>query len=153
TSMHMPADRELGFAFHDYGLCSATADRGLPVVAGNLCAEEDALVIKNALAHVRATGHALLETEFGALNELPVVARQLAQYDAAMIPWMWWSYTGYVVPTDGNGVLGPASAPNIPMLATLARPYPQLIAGTPRAWSYAPAAHVLSLTYAVARAG
>jgi endoglycosylceramidase len=155
TSVAPPADPRLGFAFHDYSLCGTVLETaGAPSSAQDQCAPEDSLVLSNAEAHAAATGNALLETEFGATHDTETIARQLDQYDAAMIPWMFWSYTGYVDPYAPGGTLEPPTASDInwAMLTTLARPYPQLVAGTPISWSFDPAAKVFHLVYSPDRA-
>jgi hypothetical protein len=154
-SVAPPADPRLGFAFHDYSLCgTALETAGAPSSAQDECAPEDSLVLSNAGAHAAATGNALLETEFGAPTDTETIARQLDQYDAAMIPWMFWSYTGYVDPYAPGGTLEPPTASDInrAMLTTLARPYPQLVAGTPIGWSFDPATKVFHLVYSPDRA-
>jgi endoglycosylceramidase len=154
TYVTAPPDRGLGFAFHDYGLCSATSDGGLPVSAGSACAPEDAMVLSNAVDYSHANGTALLETEFGATSDTTTLRRELGQYDQSMIPWMFWSYTGYVDPYASDGRLLPPTDANVnhAMIDTLARPYPQLVAGTPGGWSFDPSTRVLSLRYSTARA-
>jgi endoglycosylceramidase len=160
TSMVPPSDPRLGFAFHDYPLCSAVAGAaGVgPPSSGTPCAPldatEDALVLANAEAHSAATGNALLETEFGASTDLSALSQQLGRYDASMMPWMFWSYTHYIDPYASDGTLEPATSANVnaPMLATLARPYPQLVSGTPVSWSYDPITKMFSLRYSPSRA-
>jgi endoglycosylceramidase len=155
THVTPPKDPELGFAFHDYGLCSASSDSGLPVSFGTDCGAEDKLVLSNAERHSAATGSALMETEFGATHDTAAIGQQLGAYDQHMVPWMFWSYTSYVDHTDANGNLLPASDANVDqaIASTLGRPYPRLVAGTPEAWSYDPAAHTLTAKWSTTRAG
>ncbi len=152
TSVKPPADPGLGFAFHDYSACG---DAGVPASEAASCAPEDAMVLANAVDYSRRTGTALLETEFGATFDTQQLAQQLAQYDQQMMPWMFWSYTRYIDPLAPDGTLEPPTASNLnrTMIRTLARPYPQLIAGTPIGWSYEPRTNVFTLRYSTRRAG
>jgi hypothetical protein len=81
-----------------------------------------------------------------------------------MVGWQYWQYCGCSDPTtQGPGdtqaiVKDPAKAPvgdnvEAAKLQILARPYPQLVAGTPKAWRFDPAARVFTLRYSTARAG
>lgn len=155
TSVVPPKDPQLGFAFHDYGVCSATSDAGLPVSTGSACQPEDQLVLDHAEQHSTSTGSALLQTEFGATTDTQALRTQLAQYDSARMPWMFWSYTHYVDTLNPDGSLKPATAGNFDqaMVETLARPYPQLVSGTPRQWSFDPQTKAFQLSYSTRRAG
>lgn len=158
TSVMPPSDPLLGFAFHDYPLCSAAANAASPSAAHPQCSladrSETSTVLSNARAHSATTGNGLLETEFGATMDTAALAGQLDQYDQEMIPWMFWSYTRYIVALSSDGTLKPAAAPNLnqAMLATLARPYPQLVAGTPIGWGFDAHTKVFSLQYSADRA-
>jgi len=148
TWMAPPHDPRLGFAFHDYSLCSLG---GVPISS---CSIEDRAVLSNAMAHSAATGNALLETEFGGTNDTSQLTQQLARYDQAMMPWMFWSYTGYIDPYTRSGTLEPPTPVNVnhTMLATLTRPYPQLVAGTPISWSFDSTTKVFAFRYSPVRA-
>lgn len=155
TNVVPPKDSRLGFAFHDYGVCSATSDGGLPVSVGSACRPEDQLVLDHAEQHSAATGSALLETEFGATTDTQALETELAQYDGARMPWMFWSYTHYIDGLNPDGSLKPATDGNLDqaMTRTLARPYPQLVAGTPTQWSFDPQNKRFRLSYTTRRAG
>ncbi|MBV8982448.1 MAG: cellulase family glycosylhydrolase [Acidimicrobiia bacterium] len=157
TSVTPPRDTNLGFAFHDYSGCSeyaGAAPAGSPKPPNALCQQLDDKVMNNAEAHSRETGSALLETEFGANSDTDGTAHQLDVFDHHMMPWMFWSYTNYVVAVNGNGSLKPASGSNVnsAMLSTLARPYPQLVSGTPKDWSFDTATRTFSFHYSPRRA-
>lgn len=157
TYMVPPKDPQLGFAFHDYPLCGIVGDVGdsigAPTPPDVGCTHD--MVMANAQAHSNATGSALLETEFGATMETRRLLPALAQYDQSMMPWMFWSYTRYITAYTADGkALKPATGANVnqAMLATLARPYPQLVAGTPVGWRFDPTSKAFTFRYSPARA-
>jgi endoglycosylceramidase len=158
TSVSPPTDPKLGFAFHDYPLCGSVSDgadqTGLPVPPTEACAANDSIVLGNAEAHATATRNALLQTEFGASTNIGRVTQQLDVSDQHTMPWMFWSYTRYIDPYAPDGTLLPATPQNInhPMLTALARPYPQLVSGTPTAWNFDAASKAFSLQYSTTRA-
>jgi endoglycosylceramidase len=97
TSMQTPRDPRLGFSFHDYPLCGSAADQGIPVPGSAPCGPDDAVVLSNAVARSASTGDALLLTEFGATRDVTTLEEHLQQFDAHMIPWMFWSYDSWLV--------------------------------------------------------
>jgi len=158
TSVRPPKARNLGFAFHDYPLCGSSEDVGLPPVPGMPplpCSAFDEVVMQNAEQHGARTGSALLVTEFGNTSDVRRLNEQLDVLDAHTMPWMFWSYNHFVVPEGTNGTLAPATAGNVaePTLDALARPYPQLVSGTPVGWRFDAATRTFSLTYTTDRAG
>jgi endoglycosylceramidase len=138
-----------GFAFHDY--CLPTTPTG--------CASEPK-GFANALAHVRKTHEALLLTEFGSTPFAGDLAGMVQMADRNMVSWLEWSYCPCRDPTGATPdplVLDPAKSPrgaNLGSLglSTLLEPYPEVIAGTPRSWSFDRAARTFRLRYATARA-
>jgi hypothetical protein len=87
-----------------------------------------------------------------------------ARADRTMVGWQVWHYCGCDDPTTtGAGdaqalVRDPATAPegdnlDTGKLALLSRPYPRVVAGTPKAWSFDPATGAFSATWSLARAG
>jgi len=147
TSVAAPRDHLLGFAFHDYKLCTNL----IPVAP---CGQQDALVISHALAQSAATGNALLETEFGATGDPGKIDGQLSLYDQNMISWMFWSYPRDIDPLARDGSLLPPTPGNLnqAMVNAFARPYPQLVSGTPTGWKFDPGTDIFSLQYNPARA-
>ncbi len=158
TAVEPPDDPRLGFSFHDYPLCAVADDitnaagGPSPGVASSCTTPQ---VMDNARAHSAATGSALLQTEFGATMDTARLLPQLAEYDAAMMPWMFWSYTRYITAYNGDETaLEPATHGNVnhEMLTTLARPYPQLVSGTPLRWGFDPDTKRFDLQYSRKRA-
>ena len=155
TSMQTPRDPRLGFSFHDYPLCGSAADQGIPVPRSAPCGPDDELVLSNAAARTASTGDALLLTEFGATRDVTTLEDHLQEFDAHMIPWMFWAYDSYLVAYAANGsTLAPATGTNVNqgMVAVLARPYPQLVAGTPAGWQYDPTTKKFAFRYTPRRA-
>lgn len=162
TAVVPPGDSGLGFSFHDYPLCGeASGEFGerLPLSrAGALAGAVPCTtrqVMDNARAHSAKTHSALLLTEFGATMDTARLGAQLAEYDAAMMPWMFWSYTRYITRYNADETaLLPATGDNVngEILDVLARPYPQLVAGTPQEWSFDPSTRRFSFSYTRQRA-
>jgi endoglycosylceramidase len=149
--------RNLGFSWHDYCLT------GLIQGAPSTCEEAEALPFDNADAHSQATGDPPLLSEFGATDDIATLERLTGYADEHMVSWQEWHYCGCDDPTtSGPGdvqalVKDPASPPggdNVfrDKLRALARPYPQLVAGTPLGWSFDPSSRRFELTYSLRRA-
>jgi endoglycosylceramidase len=138
-----------GFAFHDY--CAKTTPIG--------CVSEPK-GFAHALAHVGRTREALILTEFGSTPFAGDLSGMVRLADQNMVPWLEWSYCPCHDPTGASPdpiVFDPAKPPrgaNLGSLAlsTLVEPYPELIAGTPRSWSFDRAKKIFQLRYATARA-
>ncbi len=154
AATHLPrrGDPHAGFAFHDY--C---------VTAPNNCDGPDNQVFTNAVARPASTGDAVMETEFGATDDAAFLANEVSRADRFMVPWLEWAYCGCQDPTTtGPGtkqaiVIDPSRPPtgsNLERstLRALVEPYPQVIAGTPSAWSFNRSSRTFSLSYATARA-
>jgi endoglycosylceramidase len=86
--------------------------------------------------------------EFGATNDTAQLVTEMRPADRNQVSWTVWAYTGKgdITTTGDRGaealVYDPALPPigdnvNTSNLATLATPYPQVISGTPNAWSFA----------------
>ncbi|GAB7542717.1 cellulase family glycosylhydrolase [Cupriavidus sp. 8B] len=154
-------DGRSGFAFHNYAYKSdrlfqalgarpghsALAAAVAPLIRGTP-AEREARVFANAEAHTRATGDALLMTEFGGIDapdgNLQTVGRMVAAADDAMMPWFYWRYP---VPADSS------RASWEDLLDVLVRPYPQAVAGTPQSWRFDRSNRVFTLGYATQPVG
>jgi endoglycosylceramidase len=148
-----PGDSKLAFSFHDYPLCSAVDDAGIGLSLGTACGFESKLAINNAVSYATQHGTGLLETEFGATTKPGPINQSTAAYDAAMVPWMFWSYQE-VAGLGGNGAFTtpPSKTPNRAVLSSLSRPYPQLLSGIPSGYGYNPATRVFTASYSTERA-
>jgi endoglycosylceramidase len=150
-------DPRAGFAFHDY--CLQEPQTG----SNQGCDPFDDMVFNNAVAHVQSTGEALMETEFGASQDVSNLTAMVQRADRDMVPWLEWAYCGCHDPTtSGPGdkqaiVRDPAKPPTGANLVTttlhaLVEPYPQLVAGTPQSWSFDSSSRTFTLKYSTARA-
>jgi endoglycosylceramidase len=155
-------DKQLGMSWHNYCLVGDVSGSGGG--GGDACNTEELLPFQNARKRAEATGDTTLLTEFGATDDLDTLARVVTRADEFMSGWQYWAYCGCSDPTtQGPGetqaiVKDPAKPPTGSNLKTeklgvLVRPYPQLIAGTPKSWRYDADAKRLDLTYSTARAG
>jgi endoglycosylceramidase len=100
-----------------------------------------------------------LLTEFAATTDLPNITEMVGLADTYRLGWLEWAYTGNdktSASPDGQAlVLDPSQAPTganvlTDKLKALAEPYPQVVAGTPTAWSFRDG--VFRLSYATTRA-
>jgi len=85
--------------------------------------------------------------EFGATSKVSELNTEMRSADQRLISWAQWAYTGVGdITTTGSGnvealVYDPMKPPtgdnvNTSSLQVLAAPYPQVISGTPKAWSF-----------------
>jgi endoglycosylceramidase len=150
-------DRQAGMSFHLYCL-AASSPAGSDPTRGSACDTAEQLVFDNALAHAAKTGDTLMMSEFGAIDDLGLIERQLGKADAAMVSWQHWHYCACDDPTtSGPGstqaiVVDPKRPPagdnlKTAKLDTLVRPYPEAVAGTPERFSFDPAAKRFDLSF------
>lgn len=103
--------------------------------------------VGNAAEYAQAHGIPAFMTEFGASSNQALIAASLDPANQQLLGWTEWNYTGkgdistFTAPNDEALVYDPALPPtgdnvNTATLATLAEPYPQVVAGTPSAWSF-----------------
>ncbi|HWV83919.1 MAG TPA: cellulase family glycosylhydrolase [Capillimicrobium sp.] len=150
---HLPAraDRHTALSFHDY--CAADLETCRPI---------DDQVFRFAAGLAARSDDPLLLTEFGATDDAAVLDDMADRADRFMVGWQEWHYCGCDDPTTtGPGdeqalVLDPARPPrgaNLkqPTLDTLARAYPQVVAGTPIAYGFDRATRRMTLRYRPAR--
>lgn len=119
TNITLPgSDLRSGLSFHQYATSASGA-------AG---------VLSHARAWSQRTHGALLDTEWGATSSAPAITAQANQFDQALLPWIFWSFDGWIVHNVGL----PPSGSNLvhSTVSALVRPYAFVVAGTPRHVSY-----------------
>jgi endoglycosylceramidase len=127
------------FSYHAY--CLAKTGLGcFPDVAG---------ITKMAVAYADAHGIPAMMTEFGTIGSsmnLGTLVPPMNSTNQNEIGWVDWAYTGQGDITGSPNTEWLVKDPNLPptgtnvdsaKLAILAQPYPQVVSGTPNAWSYA----------------
>jgi endoglycosylceramidase len=117
----------------------------------------------NADARSEETQDALLVTEYGATDDFETLERIANFADDHMIGWQEWHYCACDEPTSQAApdvqaiVIDPKKPPrgdNLKRdkLNVLSRPYPQVVAGTPKEWEFDPEEHTFDLAYKTKRA-
>jgi endoglycosylceramidase len=106
-----------------------------------LSTKANGAVIDRSVAAAERDRAALLVTEWGATRDPASITKAAHQFDARLVPWLYWSYNGLVV---GDSRL-PLVAPNlnVSVLDALTRPYPTLVNGTPTRLAFDPATRTL----------
>jgi endoglycosylceramidase len=139
TGLGAIGDPHTGFAYHVY--CSSESF----FQTETLCPQEDELTV--AAANRFATNRRMppLITEFGATTNLANLAEMVQLADKYRTGWLEWAYAGNDITSsspDGQAlVLDPSKPPTgdnvlAAKVQVLARPYPQVVAGTPASWSF-----------------
>ncbi len=97
-------------------------------------AAANASVMDRSVAAAVRDNAALLVTEWGATSDPVFLTQTEDQFDARLVPWMFWSYNGTVVKDSRQ----PLVAPNVDesVLGAITRPYPTLVNGTPTRLSF-----------------
>jgi endoglycosylceramidase len=159
TNLPSFGDRAAGMSFHLY----CTPGLAAPPYNTASCDEQNDHVLSNADKRAEATGDALVLSEFGATDDLGTIRANVARADQHMVSWEYWHYCECADPTTaGSGVQAVVIDPSQPptganvkqgKLAVLSEPYPQVIAGTPTAYSFDPTSGVFRLTYATRAPG
>ncbi len=149
TGHRDPADARTALSFHNY--CQSEGAGG----DTSTCGAEEQKVFDNAIAHAGATGSAPLMTEFGATDSTATMERLAAAADRNMVGWQYWTYSNVFA---GNDFIStsliedldlPPTPDNIkqPAMDVLARPYPQVVAGTPTGWKWDAGKKEFTLSY------
>jgi endoglycosylceramidase len=103
--------------------------------------------VNNADAYAKAHDIPAFMTEFGATSNSALIAGSMQPADQQLLSWTEWAYTGQgdittqASPNDEALVYNPEEPPtgdnvNTANLETLAKPYPQVVSGTPGSWSF-----------------
>lgn len=116
------------YSFHDY--CEFSL--------GTMCLPNVAGIVGNAAAYAGAQGIPAVMTEFGNSADTSTIAQTMLPADNDSIGWTEWAFSGQ---GENSLVYNPELPPtgdnvNTGNLETLAEPYPQVVAGTPGAWSF-----------------
>lgn len=103
-------------------------------------------VLTHAVAAATRDGAPLLLTEFGASTDPVPLLRLTAQFERALLPWMYWTYDESIIhdlsqPPGDDNLANPAS------FAALVRPYPLALTGTPTAIAFDPDSKIFTLGY------
>jgi endoglycosylceramidase len=138
-------DPNTGFDFHTYCLGDGAANAAPPIPGnGPGCAIEENLNLGHALAYGARSGAALLDSEWGASNDPQIAARQTAEFDDQRLGDVFWDYRNLI--PDLRRAPGGANV-RAALLAPLDRPYPPVVAGTPRGWHWDTATGRFTLSY------
>ncbi len=134
------------FAFHDYCIFDALGGG-----SATGCSLWDGMMMSGAQAYADAQGVPALVTEFGATHNVDTIAGQLGSIDPHRFGWLYWGYTNEAGSLVHDTNVAP-TGDNVdePIVATLAQPYPQVIAGIPNSWSFENG--VFSFSYSTAMA-
>jgi endoglycosylceramidase len=135
------------FAWHDYCL-------------GTSPCSSNPTNFQNAAADVKASGAGSFLDEFGATTQSSELDEIVTLADQNMVPWTEWSYCTCGDPTGSpdEGIVvdprKPKTGSNVVTgaLDALVEPYPHVIAGTPRSWTYNRNSKTFSLVYTTSKA-
>lgn len=162
TSMKDPGVGTSGFSFHNYCLTGLTGlGPNTPVIAPLCDKVFEQVPLANAAQRARNGLGAPLMSEFGAVQDAPVIERIANAADQYLTSWQSWAWFNEDPsgPRQNEGVVkDPAKPPtganlNKPLLGALTRAYPQAVAGTPTSYGYVPSTGVFRLRYTTAKVG
>jgi len=103
-------------------------------------------VLTQGVAAAERDSAALLVTEFGATTDPGTLERLSAEMEAALLPWLEWSYDELIIDPLRPG--GLASLVSAEAFAALARPYPLAVTGTPTRLAFDPTTATFDFSYA-----
>ncbi|WP_052739934.1 cellulase family glycosylhydrolase [Mycobacterium sp. UM_Kg27] len=146
TNLRPVDDDNSVFAFHDYCIFDAL---GGGSAFG--CSLWDGMMMEGAQRFIDRYDVPAVVTEFGATHNTDTITSQLNSIDSHRFGWLYWGYTNEAGSLVHNTNLPPVGD-NVDeaIVATLAQPYPQVIAGIPNSWSFS--GGVFSFSYSTAMA-
>lgn len=146
TNLRPVDDDNSVFAFHDYCIFDAL---GGGSAFG--CSLWDGMMMEGAQRFIDRYNVPAVVTEFGATHNTDTITSQLNSIDSHRFGWLYWGYTNEAGSLVHNTNLPPVGD-NVDeaIVATLAQPYPQVIAGIPDGWSFS--GGVFSFSYSTAMA-
>jgi len=103
-------------------------------------------VVANAVAAAERDRRPLICTEFGATTDPALISRITGQLEAAMVPWMFWTYDEAII-ADEHAPAGSDNLRSVEAFNALVRPYPIATNGTPTAIAFDPATRRFAFTY------
>jgi endoglycosylceramidase len=154
--------KALAMSWHAYCLVGDVSGSGGG--GGEGCNAAELLPFQNAEKRSKALGEPTFLTEFGATDDLDTLRRVITRADEFMVGWQYWHYCACKDPTtQGPGetqaiVKDPSKPPvgdnlKTAKLAVLVRPYPQVVAGTPKSWSFDERTKAFQLDYSTRAPG
>ena len=129
------SDPNFVLAFHDY--CGP--------IGGALCTKIANTLAAQARNYSKRHNVPAVMNEFGATSDASTLTKEMSAGDRYLMGWAEWAYTGKGDITGSPDVEGLVYDPALPPtgdnvnsgnLAILASPYPQVVSGTPSAWSF-----------------
>ena len=118
--------------------------------AANVTGETN--VVRLGVEAAERDGAPVVVTEFGASRDPVLLARLTAQFEARMVPWMFWAYDEDIV-RNQQIPLTPDAVASQAALDALVRPYPMATTGEPTRIAFDPATKVFELAYETTRVG
>lgn len=146
------------YGFNSYCVIAALQGGG-----GAGCAPQWSAVVGEAARYSAEAGVPAVVTEFGATGAADALRENVAIFDEHQNGWFHWTYLGGDPATvskdaDAQAVVTDARLPlsagtvQEANLDALARPYPQLTAGTPGPWRFDPGARTFDYSWTTLRA-
>ena len=165
-SAHGKLDDHAGFAFNAYCQNAGGATGGAVALlfayyATKTCEQLADIQYGNGNAVAARNDEAVLNTEFGATDDLPLLTTSLEALERHMISWQQWSYWN-IDPCCERPIEGIIRDPHKPptennikqrKLELSARPHPASISGTPTSWGFNAAGRRFDLSYTSLRPG
>lgn len=142
------------FVLFNFGEAATTlpgtgSPNALSTHAYALAPEGNAAVMDHSVDAATRDGAPLLVTEWGATTDTAAIATTTDQFDARLVPWLYWSYNGLVVKNSRQPLV--AGNVNFTVLDALTRPYPTVVNGTPTSLQYDAGTQTLDFRYVADR--